>query len=172
MAELPLWAEYVSALGAGLGAFAAGAAAVYAARAARASQTAAEATTIAAEATADVARVERERWDAEQEASRHARVTVRFELDRGDSSSSRREFLVIENHGPAVASDVDLRGDAVLMGTIHFGADRLPLAALHPGGTHRLHLAVVAGQPVYFTPHVRWTDPAGPHDEIFPVTLV
>jgi hypothetical protein len=103
--------------------------------------------------------IEAERRAEEVAARDRAEMVVEFER-----RSKGGGPLLIRNHGPAAAADVDLVIDAETHHLI-LRRDGLPVAHLAAGDEHPLP-AMTTGSTSASIPYtLRWSDPAGDHQE-------
>lgn len=109
--------------------------------------------------------------------SRRAEMSIRFEMCTVDQPRGERrqiERLVIKNHGPATASDVEVdvfdRGSELLNPS--FLRDHQPLPRLHPGQEHHITLSTTMDEGLPEHAHMRWRDRRGRQDEQFWLSVI
>jgi hypothetical protein len=109
---------------------------------------------------AALVRIERERWETDREARRHADVIPFFE------SRDNSLRLVIRNRGPAEAREVQLTDDTSETGDLVFEIDEVFPVPRLPAGAERVVLVrAIPGSGLIHNIHLSWIDDSGPHGE-------
>lgn len=116
-------------------------------------------------AAAELVRIERERWEREREASRHADLVPVFERHGPDDLR-----LVVRNRGPAEARNVRLRVETDSADMIFALDEVFPVPRLPAGADEYVSIRAIPGSGMLYEIDLAWQDDAGEHDEHFRLT--